>query len=92
MTLEMFPNEYVNILLGVIEDNPSLYKLICYKDNGSSHTDIETEGINSPFDLLALGIKIGIDYADINTINRLVPEVVKLVSEDIKSQTEPSEN
>jgi len=92
MTLEMFPNEYVNILLGVIEDNPSLYKLISYKDNGSSHTDIEMEGINSPFDLLALGIKIGIDYADINTINRLVPEVVKLVSEDIKSQTEPSEN
>lgn len=92
MTLEMFPNEYLEVLLGVINDNPDEYNLVSSTPNGDNHTDIELEGINIPYDLLALGIRIGMDYSDRHAIERIVPAVVNLVKDDLNSKVEPSAN
>lgn len=88
----MFPNEYLEVLSWVITDNPDDYKLVSSTPNGSNHTDIEITGINEPYDLLALGIRIGMNHAHKTAIDLVVPAVVDIVREDLNSKVEPSAN
>jgi hypothetical protein len=92
MVLEMFPNEYLEVLYWVINDNPDEYKLISSNPKDKGHTDIEIEGINEPFDLLALGIRIGMSHSDKTAIDRVVPAVLDLVKKDLDSKISPSTN
>lgn len=92
MTLEKFPNEYLEVLMWVIEEYPEDYDLVSSIPNGENHTDIELNGINEPYDLLALGIRIGMEHSDKTAIERVVPEVLKLVKRDLDSKVEPSAN
>lgn len=92
MILEMFPNEYIEVLTWVIKEHPDEYELVSSTANGDNHTDIELNGINEPYDLLALGIRIGMEHADKTAIDRVVPVVVDMVRNDLNSKIEPSAN
>lgn len=93
MTLEMFPNEYLDVLISVIKEYPNDYKLVSTKKINEGYTDVQLDGINQPFDLLALGIRIGLEQADRNTIDRVLPAVIKIVEQkDFSEQVKPSIN
>lgn len=93
MTLEMFPNEYLDILLGIIKDHPDDYTLVSVKKVDEKYTDVELDGINQPFDLLALGIRIGLERSDRNAIDKVLPAIIKIVEQkDFSEQVKPSIN
>lgn len=84
MTLESFPNKYLDVLLGVIKDNPEDYKMISVTKIDENNSNIELQGIEEPYDLFELGIRIGIDYADRRSIERIVPHAAALVKKDLE--------
>lgn len=84
MILEQFPTEFLEVLMGVIKDNSKDYQLVSATKVNEKHTDVELQGVNEPIDLLILGIRIGMDHADRRSIERIVPEVVKLVEKDLQ--------
>lgn len=93
MTLEQFPNEYLDILLSVIEEHPEDYQLVSVIKFNERFTDVEINGINQPFDLLALGIRIGLEQGDRNAIDKVLPAVIKIVEQkDFSEQVKPSIN
>lgn len=94
MILESFPNEYIDVLRSVVDSHPKDYKIVStkpYKD-GKKYTDVEIDGINEPFDLLALGIRIGLEQADRNAIDKIIPAIIGIVDKELDEQKKPSAN